>query len=259
MPLPEAFNTLLQAVSADDASRLPAAVQRALAGVLAAMPDADRLQAASGLRDTLLNSGMFLESRAAALPAGRALPPADLKAALLRLATAIRAQPEVQAARTAQGRSPAPAQAASPEPLPELAALGKASEGALHRIQSQQLQQVTAQQEQPGLLALEVPVRDRQQASLLKLRVRDDARRQADGEARTWQVVVDLDLGAAGPLQAHVTLRGGAIAATLRIANADTAAAARTRVAELQSRLEEAGLEAGSLVCLHAPPLADTD
>lgn len=258
LPLLESLQTMTGKQGEAAFKNLPANVQTAAREVLSALPERHTLGAADGLRRALQRSGHFMESQAARQSPGSALPPADLKAALVRLANVIREQlPAPQRSQTASRTSAQGAVPVARDALPELAALGKASEGAVYRIQSQQLHQASAQLEQPGLLALEFPVRGEQRFDLLRLQVGKDSRRGGEDEqASVWQVVVDLDLGDAGPLQAHVTLRGGSISATLRVQDTSTADCARIRLPELGGRFEQAGLQVGELACLNATPLA---
>ncbi len=251
----ETLSALTATPAAGRDANLPASVQMAAREVLTAVPERQSLGLADNLRRALLDSGQFMESRAARQPVGSSLPGTDLKATLLRLANVIREQLATPARRGAQ---PSNAQSAEPgarQALPELTALGKASEGAIYRIQSQQLQHASGHAEQTGLLALEVPVRSERELEMLRLRVHRDGRRSDDAESAAWQVVIDLDLGASGSLQAHLTLRAGDISATLRMSDPDTARTTRDRLGELEARLEQAGLTVGSVCCLNAMPL----
>ena len=259
-PLPVLFEALARAVTGGEDggdARLPLPVREAARALVEAIPSRHSLQPADGLQQALKKSGLFMESQAVRQPPGSALPPGDLKAALMRLASAIREQLPAPMRQSAAGESAASSAATHPRELPaQLLELGRASEAAVYRVQSQQLQHGMQRNEQPTALAVELPVRSEQQTEILRLRVAEDGRRRDDGDEPTWQVVLDLDLGTAGPLQAHLTLRGGTVSTLLRIAHADTAAVARETLVTLERGLREAGVEVGTLHCLRAEPLA---
>ena len=106
-PLAPLLGTLA-ALARQSHPALPAAVDAAVRGLGAGLPDTRQVSTAAGLKAALRNSGLFLEPRLLADP-GRPPPAADFKAGLLRLLQALRASPPA-ATRPAA----APAGAAAP-------------------------------------------------------------------------------------------------------------------------------------------------
>jgi hypothetical protein len=287
------------------------------------LPDSGSVATASGLRQALRDSGLFLESKlAAAVPPGASKDhsqPAeynrDIKANLLRLVSVLRdnaatsapgtsraggtpaggtpaappnTTPTAQLVNTptntlnsAQTAAPAAARAALIAPAfdtgaplqrgqPPLAAarllnaqelaltpreLQRQADGALARVQLNQLSSLP-QERQPGMeWLIELPVRREQETDIWNLRIsrepeRDGERAQPD-ETGGWSVMLAFDLPGIGPMQTRVNLRGEQISAQFFSQTPGILSLVREHLPFLQARLRQAGLQIDELSCHH--------
>jgi hypothetical protein len=263
----------------------PPPIAGAARAVLQAVPDLARVTTATGLGEAIARSGVFLESCLAASPPPGPAPPSDLKAALLVLAELLSratrgdkalgpgerdlrpppaGQPQAPAVpsraapaeSTPRGPSALPAPAATsqtPTPAGLGAALG-AVEGALARIEVNQLRSVPQPGEpHPGWM-VEVPVRSGERLDVLALRI--DRDRQDPGSCARgsgWQVSLRLDLDPLGPIHAAVAWRHAGVSATLRAAREETADLLALHACGLVQALTEAGLPTREVRCFWAP------
>lgn len=283
------------------------------------LPDSTSIATASGLRQALRDSGLFLESklaRATAPPPGMqgmsnpqqgAELNRDLKANLLRLVSVLRenaansapaatartaaaasspatsgttaqaltnASANVTAARIPTGLPPdlgnsvAPLQRGQP-PLPPLSParlaqlmdatnpreLLRQSEGALARLQLNQLASLP-QERQPGMeWLIELPVRRDQDVDLWNLRISRDPEHgsghEGDDAAGGWSVMLAFDLPGIGPMQTRVNLRGERISAQFFSQTAGVLPLVHEHLPLLEARLRQAGLQIDDISCHH--------
>lgn len=266
---------------------LPPETVHAVRHLLRSVPDLARLVTADGLREAVEDSGVFLESRLAALPTAAPPPAGDLKGALLVLAGLLsrataepktlgqaptgaarttpdapagqtsppQATPDVLARQPNPPRAPAATVATLPaDPASDVQATAAARvEGALARIELNQLRSVPlADHPQPGWL-VEVPFRTPSGFDLLTLRIDRAGRERRGRPPESWQVCVRLDLEPLGPVHATVRWEGGGVAATLRAEREATAALLERHAGELEQALGDAGLPNVAVRCLRGP------
>jgi len=292
VPLGRALDALAELASAA-ASATPSAVKPALppafiAGLrtlLAALPDRAQVSTGPGLRAAIESTGTFLEARLATLPPGAPPPHADLKATLLSLAEPLpRATPAAKALAVspetaAAGQAP-PSTTAEPEALhstvaprppatphaPPAGPLAGAPDdggvttraasevdGALARIELNQLRSLPRPDgTHPGWL-VEIPVRTPDHVDVLTLHLEPDESPAGRGGRRGWSVSLSLDLEALGPIRAHVGWQDGAVSATLWAERTATVETLRRHAAELVEALHEAGLKTAAVQCYAGP------
>ncbi len=247
------------------------ATEQALRRVLDALPRREQVATGDGLRLALLHSGAFLEHRlfaegAAALGGDRG---ADLGAALLRLAAALKAgmPPPSSAAgepRDAAPRPPLPpllsdapqpqARPASPAGLDDLPGFLRGllhhAEAAVARLQLHQLANLDSADAKAPQWLLELPVRTAEGADLFHLAIREEETHSAaaNGDA-AWQVELAFDLEGLGPIQARVRLAGGTVSVGFHAEQPATLHLLEARLEHFGAMLREQGLEVGRLDC----------
>jgi hypothetical protein len=250
--------------------KLPAAILHAAAQLWRALPDMDDVADPSRLEASLRRSGAFLE---ADLAGGRSSFDNDVKALMLSLSRILRAHGARPAAAQAETAVHAPVPTARGPLAPlgsapatfalvegttqQINELSRQTEGALARLTTTQISNSTPEGPVQSLL-LELPVRQDDRATLLRLKIeRDRTRRHGFGGGDAWSVEAAMDLGAIGALHAKVTLTGRRIGVQLRAESPAVVDALAQRSGELEAMLRGSGLEIDRVVCLHGMPATE--
>lgn len=274
-PAPLMANLAWIANGKGGAGQLPPSVSQAVARLWQALPDTATLTDPRGLQNAIARSGTFLESTLAAADR-RMLAAAvanDVKALLLNLTRVLRdhgARPGGAATDSTMHspmpltRGPLTSLPAAPATLAVLDAsaeqmneLARQADGAVSRMTALQVSNV-AQDTPSQSILLELPMRQNDRASMIRLRIEQDRpRQQQAGGSDSWTMEAALDLGASGALHARVTLTGHRIAVQMRAESPTIVNTLSARSPELESLLREAGLEIDRLVCLHGMPAGD--
>ncbi len=255
---------------------LPASMTQAANRLWQALPDAAALSDPDGLQTAITRSGAFLESTLAngerrTMAASVAN---DVKALLLNFSRVLRDLGARPAAATTESSAHSPLPLASgpltalpaapatlaviDTPAQQMNELARQSDGALARMTALQ---AGANTQDPALqsMLVEIPVRQGDRASILRLRIEYDRSRQRDsGAGESWTIEAAMDLGRVGALHARVMLQGQRIGVQLRAESAVVVDTLIARAPELESMLREAGLEVDRVVCLHGMPAGDT-
>lgn len=99
--------------------------------------------------------------------------------------------------------------------LESISGLKRAVDGAISRIEAQQLLLVQAQNQQQTSMLFDIPVMDRNQLSTWNFHIRDEANDLTDNEReKVWTVVLAVDLPAVGPLSIQLRHSHGATGIT---------------------------------------------
>jgi hypothetical protein len=270
-------------------AQLPPTIAKAVLQLLRAMPRAEQMQEANGVRQAVENSGSFFESRLAheQSASGRvpdslaALFSSDLKAQLNAVLAAIRAAapnalaiaraqpPQNDADELVYSHKPGPHHAAIPLASADnksdttdslLHQLGKLLQSGLASIQLNQLDSASARQigndNQTPLPTwlVDVPLRTPHGADQLQLRIEQRPARQHSKTQQQWTVHISLDLHAAGKLAATLTIADKSVAATLWAEHEKTHRTVHSEMAYLRAGLESVGVKVTEMQCRHGVP-----
>ena len=273
----------LEALSPAELERLPPPLRQAIKGVLMMARTPEQLADAAGLRDAIANAGMFLEARLLQHPQRAA--DNDNKALLLRLAASllryINSSEVAQLTRRPSSeeskRPSAPTQEgessqssgsrttltpSAPPNRGESAAQQRISGGLLDQLQNllrhtegnaarQQLQQITtlppADEPEPQLLSLELPVRHPDHTTTLHLALQHEREGNGRGSGDSWSVTLQFDDPTHGEISCVVSLIDGAISTSVWAASAATATLFENQLGELKRRFESLALPIGTL------------
>ena len=236
----------------------------------------------AGLKQAILNSGVFLEAKlAAALAGGTRLPAGDLKAGLLRLLAGLQTQTAsagIQSERAAtdtstvtrdagRGATPPPplrhalpqAQASVSTPvagatLATATDMLRQTEGALARLQLSQVASLPSEQQPQRLWTLEIPVLHEQRTDLFQLRIEEEIAGAGGDDAAPWSVMLAFDLPSLGPVHARILVNGPQVSATLWAEHPGTAALFNDQLEELRTGLQRAGVLVGRITCTEGAP-----
>ena len=136
-------------------------------------------------------------------------------------------------------------------------------DGALSRINVQQLQTVQSNEQGRPVWILELPVRTDQGIDLFDMRIQqDEQQQQAEPHKRPWTVTLAFDLQGLGPVKATVTLLEQTVSARFWAERNDTLSLFSQYMDTLRSQLNNVGLEVAELDCQQGipddPPAAPT-
>ncbi len=254
------------------ASTLSPAVTQLASQLFNNLASAASATTAQGLKDALYNSGLFLENKLA-----HQVPRQDqqglkndFKAGLLRLLEGLHAesvrgqnspgQPSATQPPSLRG-SPLQAQPAVPASLPvqspsgAVAELTQQTEGALARLQLNQLTSLPAAEHPAPLWTLELPLRHNGRADLLHMRIeQDQTAKRSSTQNASWTVSLGLDLDGLGPMHARITLANERVSTTLWAERGETVALLDKHIDELRHGLAHAGLKTDTIRCQQGEP-----
>lgn len=128
-------------------------------------------------------------------------------------------------------------------------------EGALARIQLNQLSAIPASDQSVDRWHIEIPVFCDDRFQSVVIHIERDGANKSRGSLDTWSVSLSVDLGDLGWLHARLALYGGALSATLWAEQAPTATLAGRRLEDLAKALADTGLEINSIRCHHGRPV----
>lgn len=251
----------LNAVHEAADTRIPPAIQAALAQVGAALATPSAFADSTRVARSLENSGLLLEARLldAARGNGYLTLSSDWKASLLGLIAALAPYP---ATAQADARSDLP----PPQPSRELlrqprgqrvpwranasdwGRLHHAALGAVARLEIAQLQ---AGARQPAWL-FEIPMRGRGGLDVLQLRIRPQPTSAQDDGA--WMIEIAVDLPALGAIGAEVRIAGNRVRVQFWAELSAVARRIESSLAALAGKLQSHGLIAEHVACRYGRP-----
>ncbi len=133
--------------------------------------------------------------------------------------------------------------------LTTIQGLKRAVDGAISRIEAQQLLSLQAQHQQQIFLLFEIPVVVREQLSTWHFNIREELDENGDDEsqAKSWSVVLAVDLPAVGPLSILLTHSKEATSVTFYSERRPVCGLIDAAIPEFERRLEKLGLSGLSL------------
>ena len=251
---------------------LPAGIRDALSQLFFQLPTNTQVRQPEGLREAVRQSGIFHEAAltvAATSTTAGTLPPADLKSALLSLATRLRSLASPAAALAAgQSRETAPPRpGASPIAQPRLPAepLGLGQQALLDGLRARTNQAVArlalhqwtaVESAESGHLRwlLELPLRGDDGVDLVHLLMERERQDSNPEEEPAWRAELALDLPELGALRVRIAVTGDQVRVRLWTEVDDTLSLARRELPRLQEALQERGLRVRDLGCSPGQP-----
>ncbi|MFO7604129.1 MAG: flagellar hook-length control protein FliK [Gammaproteobacteria bacterium] len=129
-------------------------------------------------------------------------------------------------------------------------------DGALARLQTQQLQALQTEQQGRPVWMMEVPVKTEHGIDLFDLRIQRDGAQQeqtqgdeAEPQEPPWSMTLAFDLEGLGPIRVKVSLLGDAITANFWAELPDTRRLFHEHIEHLRARLNQNGLDVNELSC----------
>ncbi|TBR43153.1 flagellar hook-length control protein FliK [Marinomonas agarivorans] len=212
----------------------PAHIQKAIGELLQNLPTPNELSNASLVKQSLQNSGMFLENN---LLNPTPETPKDVKLSWLKLHAAAQATPSQ-----------------TPEVQNIVAEQVKLSHQALERITSHQLKSLVDQSkvDQPNSpIFIELPIRDKNSTSLVQFQIERDASQpeKTPKEKRRWLAKLRFDFPETGKFEARVRVKETQAGVIFVAEEKATERAIRQHFPELKNDLEKKDIELEQLDC----------
>lgn len=129
-------------------------------------------------------------------------------------------------------------------------------DGALARIQVQQLQTAATDQQHRPVWVMELPVRTEQGIDLFDMRIQRDTENHAEADPRApWTVSLAFDLEKLGAIRARITLYGeDRISTVFWAEQKETSTYFNQHLDKLEGRLKQVGLDVARLDCRCGKP-----
>lgn len=230
---------------------------------------ASRIASGPGIRQAVLNSGLFLEAKLMAQVQGSNQNLArDFKAGLLKLHESLLSSREqlpmveikssnqfIQPANSPRppiaGNMPQAQASAQPTLTPtgqegNLDTLLRQVESALARIQLGQLASLPTDQNN-AVWMLEVPVRFQERTDLVQMKIKRDGSKNANPEQQTWSIDIAFDLENLGAIHANIRYAQERISAIIWAEREQTQKLFSSHLQELRAQLGNAGLDIAAL------------
>ncbi len=166
---------------------------------------------------------------------------------------ALSPQPTAQGAAQ-QAAQPATAEAPAVRLVQELASQ---VEGALSRIQYNQLSSLPGDDPNRQAWQLDLPLRNGEHLDAFRLRVEEEKHARAlEHEGSTWRVDLAFNLDPLGPIRVRIGLQGETVSSVFWAENPETVSLIERRMEVLEQGLERVGLEVGRLSAHRGQPPA---
>lgn len=248
-PLPPLFENLLGLAKASGAGTAPAEVKQSIQTLLSRILPAEHPDFRQQLRDALLNSGLLTEAHLLKQKTNSG----DFKLNLLRLLGLIQSLSQVQpgakspvpAKQTQSGPASPPAtDSLPPKPLVDLL---KQLDGALARIQTNQLASLAQEDNSRQIWQFELPIRQQEHIDLFQMLVRREPASSPEAETEIWSLTLKMNLAPLGPMRVQLRLQGEKISTSIWVQENSTTDLVEKNLTSLRQAFEKAGLEVSKL------------
>lgn len=285
LPLSVTFTYLSQLVQNDKVmNSLPPALSSALQQLTTNLPTIKDVSSPESLQNSLLSSGIFLESKLAdALLSKRAYTGWDIKSELLKIAQLLgatnidvtNARPDLEVALNSQlakaldllgdkktaeklkqpASSPAESKSESgmdfffdAELISTLKELAGKIENSLSRIATHQLNMSMPNSEAPYLI-LELPVQNKASIDIVNIKILKE-NNKTDTSTQTWRISIAIDLPSLGPLLAKISMTKNTCGVCFLAEKNESVEAINLFLPLLADNLKNNGLMVNNLMCI---------
>lgn len=272
--------------SASKTAAIPAPVLDIIKQLIKQLPTRKSATNAGQLKQDILNSGIFLESKLTRDKTKQTdKSAADLKLSLLRLLGAIQKTTQSGTPQTLpsqisnqanfqQAFTPPPLRGQMPQPQPQananlagqsnlpqlLSALGKQVESSLARTQLHQAASLANSDQAPINLAFELPVRNQQHVDIFDISINEEDQNNPDknDNKQQWSINFAFNLDGLGPVYSKLKMIDNKVSTTFWSESAETTQLLNKHLDNLRQRYHQAGLESSELCCYRGTPPAIT-
>lgn len=286
LPLQQSLQDLVRSIPLLNKMAADSPLHKIKESFIQSSPPSQAFAEAQVLPQILKRSGLFTENLLANMlkkPAQQAsFPNNDLRIALLRLASQLRALQTQTSENTTIPKqaietstySPALLQqnqkntAATQRPLNQRHSSAKPSaqtplinqqqlidrliilaEGSIAKLQTQQLQQQQLTESQKPAWTFDLPIRTDSSLDSVTIYINKDDSNNKNHYFSPWALVIKLNIEHLGDIQANVSLRGNKISVVFWLDNIQTASLFSDNLQQLEAKLNKVGLESDQIKC----------
>ncbi len=245
-PLVQTFKALAQVIQAPARDNIPTPVREQALNLLNRLPSPSDPGFKTQLQRALSDSGLMTEAK---LLRGLSLS-SDLKLQITQLMQRIvQLLPENRLLQANLDPKLLLMQQNAPkESLPDsgiklLIGLLKHLDGAVARIQTQQLASLPHEESARQVWQFELPVRNGDEVDLFHFRIgREDGGGTAENEEAVWSLTLHMELAELGPMRVQLRLKGELLSTLIWAERSHTHSLIQKRLHELRSAYEQRGL-----------------
>lgn len=213
-------------------------LQKIATQILQNLPQRQQLNDSAGLKQALVNSGLFLEAKTTELNKNPQLAfDQDFKANLLKFIETLKkelARPEQNAAETTD--------------LDTLKSLQQKTEGNLAKLSLDQLVSLPKEDNPKQVWTMDLPFVDRGNADTVTMQIeREKDTNSQTPENENWSVMITMNPPGLGTIQCKLAFHNETINTYFRSREPETTELISHHLDQLKSQLEAAGLKAGVL------------
>ncbi|MGZ8915491.1 MAG: flagellar hook-length control protein FliK, partial [Methylobacter sp.] len=212
-------------------------LKRIAVEILQNLPAQERLTTSQGVKQSINNSGVFLEAKLPSMAGNLELNvEKDFKANLLKFIHALK-----------QEIAPQNEQKLHETDLNLLKNLQLKAENTVARIVLDQLISLPKEDNPKQLWNLELPFMDRETAEAVDIEIEWEKEKDQQADSSNWSVNITITPPGLGMIHCVVAYRNSVINTYFRSQNTQTADLIKHNLDYLKGRLEDAGLKAGNM------------
>jgi hypothetical protein len=250
-PLSGLFEKLIDGITLSIEKPIPASVSQEIKALLSRLPSVEKPGFRQQFREAMLQSGIFSEAH---LFHGRSSG-SDIKLNLLKLFALIQPllpQQRFIKGQTTRPRNPSNVKMAEPPTLDFLTDLHKQLDGALARIQLNQLSSLPQEDPTRQVWQFELPILQGDRIDLFQIRVTREGSWSQEGKAASWDLILRMNLMPLGPMRIQLRLQRSVISTLVWSEKATTTELVTANLPNLQVTFERAGLEVKKIAAFTA-------
>ena len=250
-PLSRLFEKLIDSNVRAGEKPLPETVRQEIQVLLSRIPSTESLDFRRQFRDALLQSGVLSEAH---LIHGRSCG-SDMKQNLLKLIALVQSllpQQKLSKGQVTSSQEPSNTPAREPSVQKLLIDLHKQLDGALARIQMNQLCSLPPENPTGQIWQFELPMRQGDQVDLFQIRVKRERPSSDDDEAVSWDLILRMNLVQLGSMRIQLRLLGNVVSTLVWSENIRTTKLVTDNLTELRTAFERAGLEVKKMAAFTA-------
>ena len=203
------------------------------ARIIGNLPPKEQLITSQGLKQAIVNSGLFLEAGLLSALAGEGVQVDDFKENLLKFIHALKQE------------TSHPGEQLTQVDLDLLKNLQSKTENTVAKIVLDQLMSLPKDDSPKQLWVIDIPFLDRQQAEAVKIEIQQDKESKQPFDNKDWSVNITITPPVVGTIHCIVSYRNNVINTYFKSQSTQTTELIKSHLDYLKNQLEESGLTIG--------------